>query len=340
MPALIAHPNVWNQAARDADLTLALPGGVPMFFRRIPTGRFRMGARGESFDEEPIHRVIVSQEFFLGTFVVTQEQYQAVATRCPALKKEADPSHFKGPRRPVEQVSWHDATAFCEWLTAWNGLPKGITAAHLPMEAEWEYACRGGTETEYYPGDGGAALAEAAWYDGNAGNETHPVDERAEAHPFGLHGMHGNVWEWCRDVFDANAFRKRADSWEAKEWTLEDAGNDAHYWSDEDREAAKNQTRVLRGGSWFVTARFCRSASRDWSWPDVRNWYFGFRVCLVRGPAAGRGAHSETAAEPAPGDGGRGTRPESDGAGRAGAALPDLASAKLPRVAGRTFTAP
>src|SRR5208283_3530718 len=109
-------------------------------------------------------------------------------------------------RRPVEQVNWNDATAFCEWLTEWKGLPKEIATVRLPTEAEWEYACRAGADTDYYNGDGEAALAEVAWYDGNSGNYTHPVDERSESHPFGLHGMHGNVWEWCQDVFDPNAY--------------------------------------------------------------------------------------------------------------------------------------
>ena len=107
-----------------------------MHFRRIPAGSFRMGSRGISGREEPIHRVVIKHEFYLGTFVVTQEQYRAVATRCPALKKTSELSQFKGPRRPVESVSWHDATAFCEWLTGWKGRPKDITAARLPIEAE------------------------------------------------------------------------------------------------------------------------------------------------------------------------------------------------------------
>lgn len=317
MPSRKTHLAVWDQAARDADLTLTLPGGISMFFRRIPAGNCRIGSRGVYPDEEPIHRVVIPREFFLGTFVVTQEQYRAVATRCPALKKEPDPSNFKGPRRPVENVSWHDATAFCDCLTGWKGLARGITAVRLPTEAEWEYACRGRSDTEYYNGDGEAALAEVAWYDGNSGNETHAVDERAESHLFGLHGIHGNVWEWCQDVFDANAYRKRVDGWAAEEWTLPDAGDDAHYWSDEDLKAGKNRSRVLRGGSWNDTAWICRSASRLGGRPDALLRRLGFRVCLVRGPAAGRGAPTDgrAEAEPAPGDGGRGTRPESDGAG-------------------------
>ena len=97
MPALTTALSVWDQAARDADVTLALPGGVPMFLRRIPAGRFRMGARGEYHVEEPVHRVLIPREFFLGTFVVTQEQYQAVATQCPGLKENPDPRELHDP---------------------------------------------------------------------------------------------------------------------------------------------------------------------------------------------------------------------------------------------------
>ena len=158
MPSGIPLLSVWDQAARHADLTLTLPGGVPMFFRRIPAGSFQMGSRVVSPVEEPLHRVVITRDFFLGTFVTTQEQYQAVAKRCPALENAPDPSYFKGLRLPVERVSWLDATAFCEWLTGWNGLPPEIATARLPTEAEWEYACRAGTDTDYYTGDGETAL--------------------------------------------------------------------------------------------------------------------------------------------------------------------------------------
>jgi len=323
----------WDQAGRDADLTLKLPGGIPMFFRHIPAGSFRMGSRGEHHAEEPIHRVVVPREFFLGAFVVTQEQYGAVAAACPALKENPAPSHFKGPRRPVECVSWLDATAFCQWLRRWKGLPQDIKEVRVPAEAEWEYACRAGSETDYYNGDGEAALADIAWYENSSGNETHPVDERPESHPWGLYGMHGNVWEWCLDVYDPLAYRKRPDGWESREWTLADAGEDAEYWGDDARKQ-QLQTRVLRGGSWRDSAGNCRSASRFGHWPDGRDWIGGFRVCLVRGPAG----QPASEAEPAPGDEGRGTRPESDGAGGAESVAPDLARASFPAKRGKLFS--
>jgi formylglycine-generating enzyme required for sulfatase activity len=303
-----ARGGVWDAAARDADFTLALPEGIPMFFRRIKAGVFRMGARGLYADEEPIHQVVIPDDFYLGTFVVTQDQYRVVAARCPALRSRSDPSHFKRPRRPVDTVSWQDAVTFCDWLTRELGavVPEGFGLFCLPTEAEWEYACRGGSETEYYPGDGEAALGPVGWYAANSNGETHAVDERAESHPFGLFGMHGNVWEWCHDVWDEGAYRGRVDVAPDAGWQRRRYDWEAGLAS----QLASGQARVLRGGSWLSTATLCRSACRFRYSPDDRNWFIGFRVCLVRGPAAGK----ETEAG-ATGAGGRGTRPEADGAG-------------------------
>jgi formylglycine-generating enzyme required for sulfatase activity len=296
------HLSVWVQAARDADLTLRLPGGVPMFFRRIPAGRFLLGSRGYHHDEEPTHQVVIPRNFYLGTFVVTQAQYRAVAIRCPTLKKNPAPSHFKGDRHPVEQVSWEDAVAFCDWFKTSKSLPPGIVEARLPAEVEWEYACRAGSRTEYYCGDGEAALSGVAWFDKNSEGRTHEVDERREAHPLGLHGLHGNVWEWCSDVWDDQAYRQRAAGWESRAWSEADAGI----------KKSLEIYRVLRGGSWFISAGICRSAYRFRFRPVVRNQCLGFRVCLVRGPAD---SQNRSGAEPVPGDAGRGTRPESVGTG-------------------------
>lgn len=301
--------SVWKRAADEADLVLPLPGALPMFFRRIPSGRFRMGSRGYSADEEPVHWVEISREFYLGTFVVTQEQYRAVATRCPALKQRAEPSHFKGPRRPVEGVDWHQARAFCAWLARWKGLPEGIADVRLPTEAEWDHACRGGSplgcSTEYYAGDGESALREIAWFATNSEGGTHAVDERGETHPWGLHGMHGNVWEWCLDGYDEGAYRKRGGG----ECVVDPYVDPAPY-----------QTRVLRGGSWIHSARNCRSAFRSRWEPDDPDWIWihGFRVCLVPGPFSSA-ADSPAEAEPGAGDGGDGTEPQSDAPGAAGA---------------------
>jgi formylglycine-generating enzyme required for sulfatase activity len=286
---------VKKQASREADVTLWLPGELPLLLRRIEAGTFRMGSRGAYAFEEPVHRVRITEPYYLGTFPVTQAEYRAVAACAAELRLDPEPSHFKGDSRPVEQVSWEDAVAWCGWIqkhwrdlrgTTKEGTELAIRSFGLPSEAQWEYACRAGTETEYHTGDGEAALAEAGWYDGNSGGETHSVGEKEE-NKWGLYDMHGNVWEWCRDVWDEDVYKKREDGVVDPEVTAEDVGE-------------QNPHRVLRGGSWRGRAVWCRSSDRGGYWAGDRRGAIGFRVCLVRSPAAepGSGQASSGKAEP------------------------------------------
>jgi len=345
MPTDLPAPHAWTGLAAEPDYPLALPepaavGEPPlaMLFRRIPAGSFVMGSRSMDAREEPRHRVVLEQEFWLAKFVVTQAEYARVvrAVEFPAkFGLGLDPSHFKGARRPVEQVSWDDAMAWCAALRAWPGLPAEIRELRLPSEAEWEYACRAEPAlhrtTDYYSGDGDAALAEVGWYDGNAGDTTHDVEEaihgRPETHPAGLVGMHGHVWEWCGDVWDARAYRKRPDGWVAQEWNLADAGDDATSFL-EPITPGDTPSRVLRGGSWLDPAGRCRSA--------YRYWIYGFRVCLVRGPVGAGGAQEQFSPAEEP------RVPETDGTGGAGAegASFNLAHETISRGAGSNFFAP
>ena len=199
--------DTWAAARAAADLIAGLPGtgadghSGEMFFRKIPaTGQegFWMGSRGVSPWEEPIHRVAIKEDFYLGTFVVTQEQWAAVWPEIEGLygKKGpwekppgASPSYRKGSGLlPVAQVSWYDAMAFCDWLTRHHPIvggkcpPDGDWRFCLPTESEWEYACRGGPEgvgrdTDYWNGDGEAALREVGSFGDNSGRQTHPVTE-------------------------------------------------------------------------------------------------------------------------------------------------------------------
>ncbi len=337
-------------------LTLFLgPERVPMEFRHVPAGSFLMGQRGEYANEEPVHTVEIRQEFYLATFPVTQEQFAVwtdsaeharwLAGVGKSLEEEPHKNNFPGnPRHPAENVSWHLALGFAQWLAdqPGTGVPAGLFPA-LPTEAEWEYACRWRADaadpasrctpqscacTEYYNGDGEAALAEVGWYGGNSGSTTHDVDEKPEAHPLGLRGLHGNVWDWCSDVWDRMAYRKRPGFFNSRAWTLEDAGPQAEYWGEEDRKNG-NPPRVMRGGSWLYSAGFCRSAFRFRRWPGYRNWNLGFRLALVPGSGGGgqqkQGSGATSSQREATGDGGRGTSPESEGA-------VDLASGHLPEM--------
>ena len=135
----------------------------------------------------------------------------------------------------MEQVSWDDAVSFCKKLSEKEG-----KRYRLPTEAEWEYACRAGTKTAYYTGDGEAALAEAGWYIANSDFKTHPVAQK-KPNAWGLYDLHGNVYQWCSDVYGPY-------NGDATDPTGADASKEA------------NSSRVLRGGSWINIPRVCRSA--------------------------------------------------------------------------------
>ena len=145
-------------------------------------------------NEKPAHEVTLTQSYYMGKFVVTQEQYQQVTG--------ANPSRFRGKTNPVETVSWDDVHAFCKKLTEQT---KQIV--RLPTEAEWEYSCRAGTKSAYFSGDRYKDLDRVAWFHSNSQNTTHPVGQK-EANVFGLYDMHGNVFQWCDDF--AATYSKRA----------------------------------------------------------------------------------------------------------------------------------
>ena len=290
--------------------------GVEMAFRLIPAGDFLMGSRGYCADEEPVHRVRIVEDFWMAETPVTQAQFELWTT----AEGDEHKNGFEGHRNhPAGNMDWRQAVAYCDWLGRVKALemPEGCNLACLPTEAEWEYACRAGTETEYYTGDGEAALANAGWFgeDFKSGS-THPVQKKAR-NAFQLFDMHGNVDEWCHDAWDAAAYRGHVDGDSDPGWKARHRD-----WQEGLAQMAQSdQSRVLRGGSRSYSAAVCRSACRFWYPPGDPVGQFGFRVCLVRCPAEGRGAPGTDQVEEgtAPGDAGRGTRPESDGAGPAGA---------------------
>jgi formylglycine-generating enzyme required for sulfatase activity len=235
----------------------------------IPGGTFIMGSPetevGSSERERPQHQVAV-KPFFMGKYPVTQAQWQAVAA-LPQVNRELDPdpSYFKGSERPVEQISWYDVSEFCDRLT------KATERDYrLPSEAEWEYACRAGTTTPFYFGE--TITSEIANFNGTSlygsaakgsfRGETVPVGYFNVANAFGLHDMHGNVWEWC------------ADDWHS---SYDNAPLTADVWEEE----IVNNAKLLRGGSWYYNPEFCRSARRNIINRDNRNNFIGFRVVVV-----------------------------------------------------------
>jgi formylglycine-generating enzyme required for sulfatase activity len=229
---------------------MEVTNSIGMKLRLIPAGKFMMGSPGtESYrsDNETQHRVSITKPFYMGETEVTQEQYQKVMG--------TNPSQYKGPQNPVEKVSWAEAVEFCRKLSA---MPAEKTAGHvyrLPTEAEWEYACRSGTTTAYGFGDDASRLGDYGWFEDNSDSKTHPVGEK-KPNAWGLYDMHGNVWEWCQDRYGAYPSGSATDP----------------------TGATSGSNRVYRGGSWYGSARNCRSADRYWSTPEGRDYDLGFRV--------------------------------------------------------------
>ncbi len=247
-----------------------------MTFRLIPAcpEGFLMGSRGFHPSEEPIHRVIIADDFWMGEIPVTQAQF-AIWTKAMGIEHQ---NHFSGKLdHPAESLTWHQAIDFCDWLTSnyQTQLPPGHRFAELPTEAQWEYACRAGTRMEYYSGDGKFALSKVAWFgeDWDSGS-THPTGKLAP-NDFGLYDMHGNVWEWCLDRWDEGAYRRRSDGVEMAE---------IYQLNEQFGDQGNDGSRVLRGGSWCFSAFWCRAAYRNWFGAGNSDRYFGFRVCLVRSP--------------------------------------------------------
>jgi len=214
-----------------------------MKFAWCPPGTFLMGGNG--VNDNPQHRVTLSKGFWMGVYPVTQAQWQAVMG--------SNPSNFRGDDRPVETVSWDDCQEFCQKMAELTGKP-----IRLPTEAEWEYACRAGTTGEYFSGNGEDVLKKVGWYNGNSESQTHVVGEKKVANPWGLFDVHGNVWEWCQDLYATLG----ADN-------IKDPVN-----------LNNGDARVFRGGSWFNNAESCRSAYRNWDAPGSRGGYLGLRVCF------------------------------------------------------------
>ena len=199
-------------------------------FVLIPSGEFMMGSpkteRGRSDNEGPVHSVRITRPFYLAKYELAQLQYEAITG--------GNPSMYKGPKRPVEQMSWEDAATCCTVLAEWTGIE-----VRLPTEAEWEYACRAGTRTRFSFGDDPeySQLREHAWY-GADGDQTHPVG-RKKPNPWGLYDMHGNVWEWCLD-----------------------GGRTYGIGPQTDPRGPEAEGRVARGGAWSLHARRARCAFR------------------------------------------------------------------------------
>ena len=237
---------------------------IGMTFCWIPPGDFRMGSRSGYPDEQPVHRVVFEEGFWLGRTPMTQRQYAV----CFPDHENRFPNQDKFP---AESMSWHNARRYCEWLNE-HRIGGSEWLADLPTETQWEYACRAGTETDYYTGDGEQALARAGWYEDNSGGSTQEV-RRKTPNAFGLYDMHGNVWEWCRDHWREDAYQYNVE------------GRIEPVRAGEPVGESDDGARVIRGGAWVGHPVVCRSAYRGWIHPGYANLNQGFRVGLFPGPS-------------------------------------------------------
>src|SRR5439155_13313759 len=227
---------------------------------RIPAGSFEMGSKHGRDEERPVHKVSVDA-FLMDRYEVTQAEYEKLGK----IEAFPNPSHFKGADLPVEQVNWLQAANFCNARSRLEGLKpcydeSGVCdfqadGYRLPTEAEWEYACRAGTDGDYSFGSEARKLGDFAWLADNAGKRTHPVGQK-RPNPWGLYDMHGNVAEWCHDVF----------------------GKDYYQTSPENNPLgpAEGKEYVLRGGSWKSAAEALRSSYRLGESPGFSD------ACLAR----------------------------------------------------------
>jgi acetoin utilization deacetylase AcuC-like enzyme/formylglycine-generating enzyme required for sulfatase activity len=237
----ISCKKVDDSGAAKRPKVITTKSGIEMVV--IPGGFFEMGSENGGPDERPVHEVRISP-FWMDLYEVRQEQFKKYQL--------PDPSHFKNPDNPLEQINWTDAALYCNDRSLAEGFEPcydeetwdcnfAANGYRLPTEAEWEYACRAGTSTEYSFGNGKAKLKTYGWCTDNSSGKTHPCGQK-QPNPWGLYDMHGNVAEWCNDLYAKNYYSQSPEK--------------------DPKGPKEGKERVLRGGSWKSSAETCRSAYR------------------------------------------------------------------------------
>jgi uncharacterized protein (TIGR02996 family) len=269
------------QGSALAPVIPTITNSLGMSLALIPPGAFWMGSPAEESDHRPdelLHQVTLTQPFFLGIHPVTVGDFRRFVTATD-YKTEAErgdgakgynsgswvqtsgrnwrtPRFAQRPRNPVVCVSWNDAQKMIRWLNKQEA--KTGLVYSLPTEAQWEYACRAGTQTAYFWGDEHTPVGEYAWYKDNAKLRTRPVAEK-KPNAWGLYDMAGQVWEYCHDSYAEYPEGPAVDP----------PGADA---------STPRARRVQRGGSWFVYASYCRAAHRAHDAQNSRDTHSGFRL--------------------------------------------------------------
>ena len=243
-----ASSNMVGSSTSGSVITIPVKDGISIEMVKVEAGSFNMGATPEmqnpDEDEKPVHRVTLTNNYYIGKYEVTQALWQAVMG--------SNPSYFKGDDLPVEQVSWNDCQDFISKLNAMTG-----KRFRLPSEAEWEYAARGGKKSRGYQYSGSNTLGDVAWYEGNSGSKTHAVGTK-QPNELGIYDMTGNVYEWCQDWYGSYSSSPQTNP----------------------IGAVSGSCRVYRGGCWVSSARNCRTSYRGRRTPDFRYGFLGLRLVL------------------------------------------------------------
>ena len=254
------YPDQWNSGKNEDDSTTGLTldqfpennkyySVATMFeWKSISSGSFSMGSTSSS-NEQPVHQVTISYSFQMGTYEVTQSQWEAVMG--------SNPSHWKSDNLPVETVSWNNCQSFITKLNQFD--PDHVY--RMPSEAEWEYCCRAGSTSKYCFGDDEGQLGNYAWYSSNSDGKTHFVGQKLP-NAWDLYDMHGNVWEWCQDDWHDN---------------YTGAPDNGDSWGD-----GSGSYRVVRGGGWYYYADSCRSALRGYYYPGGSSNDVGLRLVRLQ----------------------------------------------------------
>ncbi|MDQ1266792.1 MAG: hypothetical protein QG635_1944 [Bacteroidota bacterium] len=257
--------HVYEKTSNPFEFTvIPAPRAVNIQMVSISSGTFQMGdINNNGANAGPVHEVVLSKKIIMSKYEITQDQYYSVML--------VNPSTFRGSVYPVVNISWFDATEFCNKLSeltnlepCYSGIGNSIcnfdaSGFRLPTEAEWEYACRAGKTTNYYTGDSLVNLDKAAWYSGNSGDSTHAVGKKT-ANALGLFDMHGNVWEWCWDWYDSDYYITSP---------IEDPQGPAN--------SVAGTKKVIRGGS-YKDIEDCSSWKRGNMEQNSRSMNVGFRV--------------------------------------------------------------
>jgi len=245
--------SITQESSHNREFSVTGNGKTVTFkMKKVEGGTFQMGSTNGYSDEQPVHSVTITKDYYMGETEVTNDLWFAVMGSTPSTKNTE--SNY-----PVETISYEDCQLFLSALNSILSSQLGTGEQfRFPTEAEWEFAARGGKKSNGYTYSGSNTIGDIAWYIDNSGSTTNPVKQKA-ANELALFDMSGNVWEWCYDAFESYG---------------------PSPLTDPKVEGSSNSNRVFRGGSWNYGTMYCRVSNRDSNTPTSRYYFYGLRLCL------------------------------------------------------------